>query len=244
MGRTPALIAISIATGCPSPAHHVTDAAIAVDGPPDVALPADADLVDYSVTGEYLDWDSTTLVPCPIVGATWTVTYDNTRVATTDSTGSFTISLTSYYVEMDVEPPSVATTCTTPQSQYDLRAHAIVPPAVHYAGGHFVARSLTADRVSTFYAAIGSAFDVTRGNLLVHIDGPQRAVSITSPHAAEQAFDGSQWSAGATGTDVYFPNIDLSGGAATTVTVAGSAIGAGSVTLVAGKIFLMTVITN
>src|SRR5262249_25596857 len=121
---------------------------------------------------------------------------------------------------------------------------ALLPPVLHYAGGHPVIRSLTAARATTFYAAIGSPFDSTRGQLLVHLDGPARTVALSAPHAAEQAFDGQAWSAGDTGSDVYFPNVDVSNGVWPTVTVSGNTIGAGSLELVPGTITTITVITD
>jgi hypothetical protein len=239
MGRASALIVL-LALGC----GDNTSPGAAPGLRSDAAAAPDADLVDYQFTGIYLDWDSTTAAPCPIVGATWTTHYDASRIATTDANGAFTIPLASYLAELDIAPPAVASSCTAPPSPYQLPAAAIVPPAVFYAGGHFVARALTAARVSTFYAAVGSAFDAARAQLLVHIDGPARAVSITSPHAAEQAFDGTRWAAGSTGGDVYFPNIDVTGSMMTTVTVAGGAIGTGSLALHSGAIMYMTVIAH
>lgn len=212
--------------------------AAAIDGP------ADADFVNFPFSGLYVDWDSTASAPCGIAGATWTVKYDASRVATTDSAGAFTIPLTNYLALLDIEPPSTASTCTTPSSTYTIPGIAVAPPAIVLRGVDYVARSLTTARVATFYAQIGAAFDTTRANLLVHVVGPERAISISAPHAAAQRFDGATWSAGAMGTDVYFPNIEIPSPSVTIVTVDGGALGTGSVPLAAGAITYMTVIVD
>ncbi len=239
MGRAPTLIAALLATACDASSNVTADAAS-----PDVPAIPDADLMSYPFTGAMLDWDSTTAAPCPIVGAEWVTQYDTSRVGITDANGAFTMPLTSYTQLVDIEPPATTTTCTIPPSSYQLRGLAIVPPAIHYGGGHFVARSLTMARAASFYASFGASFDTTRAHMLVHVDGPPRAVSITRAHAGAQAFDGTSWAAGSSGIDVYFPNIDLTGGAMTIVSVAGGAIGTGSVSLPAGKILYLTVIAN
>ncbi len=134
--------------------------------------------------------------------------------------------------------------CANPQSSYSIPGLAISQPAVFYGGGAFTARSLTNARVATFYAGFGSTFDSTRGALLVHVDGSQHVVSIDYAHGAVQSFDGTTWESGDSGLDVFFPNIDLSGGTMTTVSVAGGATGTGSVPLAAGTITYMAVIGN
>lgn len=243
MGRAPALIAAVLATACEMSSNVTVDAAI-----PDAPIVSDgaidADMESYPFIGAMLDWDSTTAAPCPIVGAKWVTQYDTSRVGTTDADGAVTLPLTSFTQLVDVEPPLTTTTCSTPQGSYQIRGLAIVPPAIHYGGGHFVARSFTTARAASFYASFGSSFDATRAQLLVHLDGPPRAVSITRAHAGAQAFDGTTWSAGASGVDVYFPNIDLAGGSTTIVSVVGGAIGTGSVSLPAGKLLYLTMIPN
>ena len=237
MGRAPALIATLalIAAACGDPGDP--------SATPDAGGP-DADLVSYPFTGTYLDWDSTSAAPCPIAGATWTARYDASRVAMTDAGGAFTLQLASYLAELDVTPPAADSGCAASPGAYGLPAAAIVPPVVGRGGGRFVARAPTMARVATFYATFGQAFDATRAHLLVHVDGAPRAVSISSPHAPAQAFDGSAWAAGAVGADVFFPNIALTGSDPTILSVAGGATGTGSVMLPAGALLYMTVIVR
>lgn len=242
MGRASALIAAAIAAGCGS-SNPVLDASATGDGadePIDAAL--DADLVDHDVSGTYLDWDSTTAAPCPIVGAKLTVYYGGGRTATTDMNGDFTISLAPYLPRFDIEEPTTASSCA--DGVYQLPGMVFASGLIQWDGVHVVMRSLTTARLETFYAAIGAPFAPTRGQLFVHIAGPPRAVSISSPHDALQAFDGATWSPSDTGSDVFVPNIDLSTSAWTTVTIAGDAVGAGSIELVPGTITYITVITN
>ena len=233
MGRASALIGLALLAGCGSSHPAATDGATP---PADAAV--DADLVDYSVMARYLDWDSTASQPCPIVGAKWYADLDVSRVAFTDDTGSFAIRLASYLWYLDVEQPASPSACASPASSYTIGAHALVTPAVYYAGGHFVMRSLTDARAASY------SLDPIRGHLYVHVDGPPRAVSIDSTSDPAQAFDGSTWSPGDTGSDVFFPNVDLAGTTMPTVSVDGGAMGTGSVPLVAGTITYMTVIPN
>ena len=227
MGRAPALIALALAS---------------CDGgtsTPDAAV--DADLVDFTFTGTFLDWDSTAAAPCPIAGATWAATYDDQRSTTTDASGAFTLSLASYTPLVDVTPPATSSTCAS--GTYALHGIAIAPPAVTLANGVFVARSMTQARVATFYASVGSSFDQTRGNLLIHVNGTPRAFAIAEPHAPEQAYSGAAWSAGDTGSDVFFPNIAIPTSKRTNVTVVGgNAVGLGAAQLAPGAITYMTVI--
>lgn len=244
MGRAPALTLLAaIASACDGNADDVARPDATIDAVPD-AMPPDTDFINFPFTARFLDWDSTASTPCPIVGATWTVRFDKSRVATTDVNGTLTIPLTNYLPLLDITPPAAASTCTNPNSTYTIPGIAVAPPAVVLAGGNYVVRSLTMARVASFYGAVGAPFDATRGNLFVHVDGESRAVSISSPHAPVQVFDGDSWGPGATGTDVFFPNIELAANAMTIVTVAGGAFATGAVPLAPGAITYMTVITK
>jgi hypothetical protein len=241
MGRAPALIALAACHG----GHAATDAMI-------FDAPAAIDAIDapiscgtgYRFAGRYLDWDSTEAAPCPIAGATWTARDNSSRTATTDATGAFSLCLESYLPFLVVAEPTAPSSCAS--GSYAMPATAISQPAVFFAGGAFVARAMTADRVTTFYASFGSSFDATRGNLLVHVDGGPRTVSISSASDPPQAFDGAVWAASTVGGDVLFPNIDLGSAMSpqTTVTVTGGAIGTGSVPLAAGAITYIAVVAN
>jgi hypothetical protein len=228
MGRTQALILAAMLSACDKPGAVADAPPVAAD-----AASSDADLVDFAFTGTLLDWDSTASSVVPIANAVWTATYDSSRVATTDANGVFTIRLASYTPLLDVVMP--------PSSDYAIDAIAIAPPAVFYAGGTFTARAMTTTRVTTFYASVGEPFDATKGALLVHVDGEPRTVSITGDHAAAQAFDGSTWAPGASGQDVFFPNIALGGDEPMTTVTTTGALGTGSVPLAPGKLTYMAI---
>lgn len=237
MGRASALIAVAVCAACDGSAAR-SDADLGDVGSAGV----DADLVNFTFRGRYLDWDSTSAAPCPIVAAKWYATYDDSRVSVTDSEGVFSLRLAAYTPLLDVLPPAAASACA--EGTYTLHGIAIAPPAVVAAGGELTARSMTTARIATFYASIGAAFDASRGHLLVHVNGPPRALAITGSHGPVQSFSGSAWSPGDSGTDVFFPNIELSGAMPTTTVTAtgGNALGLGSVPLVAGAITYMPVV--
>lgn len=231
---------------CQSPAAHSRDAG--ADAPADAPAEVDAyagpcGIRGYLFTGTFVDWDATAAAPCPIAGATWTI-HSDPRSVTTDATGSFSICLATFDPLLDVAPPAAPSSCATSPGTYTLPGIALATPAVVEAGGAFVARAMTSARVTSFFTQIGSSFDATKGDLLVHVDGSPRAVSISSPHDAVQAFDGSSWAPGDTGGDVFFPNIDLTGADTTDVELSGGAQGTGAVPLAPGTITYMAVLTN
>jgi hypothetical protein len=245
-----ALSWLVVACSSSSSGDRGRDAAIdapAIDVPPDAGGP-DADagpcgLYFYQLSAVFLDWDSTAAAPCAITGSRWYV-HLTQGYATTDASGMLAICLASNNPELDIQPPPTASTCTTPSSTYSIPGLAIATRSVADAGGAFVARSLDGARTGPFYAGFGSTFDATKGQLFVHVNGAPRAVAISSPHDAVQAFDGTAWASGDTGDDVFFPNIDLGAGPMTHVSVAGGALGTGSVPLVAGTITYMAVVVN
>jgi hypothetical protein len=218
------------------------DAPVPPDAGPD-AYAGPCGLYFYQVTAAFLDWDSTAAAPCAISGSRWYVHLTQGYV-TTDARGMLALCMGSNNPELDIQPPPAASTCPAPGTTYSIPGLAIATRSVVDAGGGFVARSLDDARVGPFYAGFGSAFDATKGQLLVHVNGTPRAVAITAPHAAVQAFDGTAWTGGDTGGDVFFPNIDLGARATTDVSVAGGALGTGSVPLVAGTITYMAVVVN
>jgi hypothetical protein len=98
-------------------------------------------------------------------------------------------------------------------------------------------------RMGSMSTQIGTPFNLSDGQLYVHVDGPARAVSISTRHSPAQRFDGAHWAAGDTGSDVFFPNVGIDTGPVT-VTVAGGAVGTGSYTLEPGKMTYLTVVTR
>jgi hypothetical protein len=114
---------------------------------------------------------------------------------------------------------------------YTMPAIAFADRAVILGGGFQSMRMFTTARAAT----IGVALDPAKAHVFVHVDGTARAVSIGNAHAAVQRFDGAAWASGDTGSEVFFPNVDVGGGS-TTLTASGDGVtGAGSIPLEAGK---------
>ena len=134
-------------------------------------------------------------------------------------------------------PPTGASECTVPASTYAAPGMLIANQAVIATGQIFSARDFTVMRETAF------AYDNTMAQVFVHVDGTQSAVSISGTSAPAQAFDGTTWAPGASGVYVFFPNVDPTAGS-TTVSVAGGAVGTGSVPVVAGAFTWLTVVGN
>jgi hypothetical protein len=111
------------------------------------------------------------------------------------------------------------------------------------AGGFFSGRAFTVARQTTFFQSVGAPFDATKAQVFVHVNGMPRAVSIAAAHGTTQAIVATTWGAGDTGHEVFFPNVEVSGGT-TMLTVAGGAIGTGSIPLVAGTITNVSVLVR
>ncbi len=98
------------------------------------------------------------------------------------------------------------------------------------------ARTFTVARAPDF------AYRASAAQVLVHVDGTPRAVSLDVAHDPAQAFT-TAWAAGDAGANVFFPNVDPAAGA-TTIAVTGDSLGAGSVPVAAGTFTYVTVIAN
>lgn len=201
-----------------------------------------------SFTGEMVDWDSTEAKFCGVNKAVWTVRGDTACTSTTAPNGRFQLQVPRQAQTLvDIVPPTAGSECPalsgTPMNTYQLRGVAIASDAVISAGGAFSARALTQARVLTMATQIGAPLAADHGQLVVHVSGTPRQVSISAGHAMAQRFDGSTWAAGDTGSDVFFPNIDLSGGVVT-VSMTGTSVGTGTYTLEPGKLTYLSVIAQ
>jgi hypothetical protein len=203
---------------------------------------------EATLDGEMIDWDSTEAVFCGVAGAVWTVRGDASRTKPTPPNGRLAICLAHQaQTVLDVTPSSGGSQCPglfgMPMNTYPLAAVAIVPDAVLAAGAKFSVRAMVQSRMASMSTQIGTPFNLADGQLYVHVDGPARAVSISTRHSPTQRFDGGHWAAGDTASDVFFPNVGIDTGPVT-VSVAGGAIGTGSFTLEAGKVTYLTVVTR
>ncbi len=243
-----ALLALVFAVGgCGDDGAKHKDAAI--DAKPDTPIDSAVDAGRCAAgqtffTGEFVDWDSNDGAGfCGIFGAHWTV-HGDTTTDSTNPNGRFELCLNAGETQVDIVEPAAASQCTTDMGTYAIPGIAIMTPAVVAAGGMFSSRSMETSRVTTFYASFSSTFDAGKGALFVHVDGNQDAVAISSASDPAQAFNGTTWAAGATGTDVFFPNIALDIASSTTVSVTGGAVGTGTFPLAAGAITYVSVIGN
>ena len=188
-------------------------------------------------TGEYVDWYSTnTAFFCGIFQATFAVHGDATRTNMTNPNGRFTLELApAQTTRIDITPPTGQSECSQPKSTYNVPGIMIADASVIASGQMISARSFTVDAATTV------GYDNTKAQVLVHVDGTARAVSITGTHQPTQAFDGTMWAAGDTGVNVYFPNLDPGAGT-TTISTTGTALGTGTVPIAAGTFTYVTLV--
>ncbi len=227
-----------VLAACGSPATSALDAPLTRDAAADAPRDADRCGAELSFVGELVDWDSTDQQFCGIFGASLEVRGDATRTATTPPNGRIMMCLAAAATTLiDVTPPTAASQCTTPSSSYDIPGVIVVDQSVVATGALGRARSFTMARAPAF------AYDVTKAQVFVHVDGTPRAVSITGSHDPEQAFGTAGWALGATGVDVYFTNVDPTSGS-TAIDVVGGALGTGSAPITAGTFTYLTVVAN
>jgi len=188
-------------------------------------------------TGEYVDWDSHKSF-CGINEALIEVTGGS--MDSTAPNGRFDLCIPdASTTRLDVTQPTAMSQCTVPPAAYTIPTILFAQKAVIQSGGFFSARAFTAMRQTSFFAMVGAAFDPTKAQVFVHIDGPERTVSLAATHATAQAVRSgtasNDWVPGAQGVDVFFPNVDVGGGT-TMLSTDTAAIGTGSIPLVAGTI--------
>jgi len=218
-------------------------------GPVDAApVPVDIDNgscgSEIRFTGEYVDWDSHKSF-CGINEALIEVTGGS--MDSTAPNGRFDLCIPEgATTQLDVTQPTAASQCTVQPATYTIPTILFAQKAVIQSGGFFSARSFTTMRQTSFFTMVGAAFDPTKAQVFVHIDGPERTVSIAATHGTTQAVRSvaaSDWVAGAQGIDVFFPNVDVGSGT-TTLTTDTGAIGTGSIPLVAGTITNVSLKSN
>jgi hypothetical protein len=228
--------AVLIATAACSGGSATPDAS--PDAPPDMMSGCGADLL---FTGEIVDWDS--VGDCGVADAK--VTVRGTPAQTDDSNfnGRFEVCVPHQgQTVVDVAQSASPSRCAKVAGAYPVRGVFIADPAVIDLNAlSFSARAMTQARQEAMFMQIGPTYSATQAQLLVHVAGTPRAVSISSPHAAAQSYNGSAWVAGESGAYVLFPNTNPG---ATTITVAGGAVGTGMVMLEAGAYTYVTVIAN
>ena len=87
-------------------------------------------------------------------------------------------------------------------------------------------------------ASLGVTLDAGKGHIFAHVDKTQAAVTISAASGTAQKYDGTAWSAGTIGVNVFFPNV----APGMVMVTMGSAIGNGTVPVEAGKITYVTLV--
>lgn len=188
------------------------------------------------LTGDYVDWDYATTF-CGLPGSVFTIPGVGPKtIVAPNGRVDFCIP-DQATTQMDITPPTMVPDCQTDKtSTYQLSGIAVANKAVILAGGTW--------RGSTFVQGRES-YNPAKAQVYVHVDGPAHAVSLDVAHSTGQiqALATNTWAPGDTGHEVFIPDVDPSGGSAM-LSVAGGAIGAGSIPLVAGKMTTLTVVTH
>ncbi|MBP9084870.1 MAG: hypothetical protein KBG15_02085 [Kofleriaceae bacterium] len=235
-----ALLGVLLATilaGCPSdPA--MPDAVI--DGPVDARRDALVDAgpcgAETFLTGDFVDWDSTTVNFKGIFDASFTVDGAPTRTDKTSPNGRFELCIvTTARTRLSVDAPGVSA------AGY-VDALLIADQAVLDIAGSVSTRSFTNARAMSFYTEqnIAGGYDVSKAQLLVQTIGTPRAVTIDRV-ASPRGLNGETWSATAAGSEVLFANLDPTQDQVV-VGSSGVVVGAGAVPLVAGKLTFVTLV--
>lgn len=237
-GALAALLAASAALGACSDGGGATRDA-APDVPTDTLCGADA-----FFTGELIDWDSTETRFCGVFNSTLTPMGVIGPGDMSNPNGRFELCLQRRPVTaIDVIHGTNQSQCTSTRDVYPVRALLFAQLSVIDAGGKFTARAMTQHRQDEMFDQIGAMYSAASAQLVVHVDGPQRQVTISTPaHDTTQKFDGAMWGAGDIGSDVFFPNVAPG---SVEVSVAGNVVGAPvTLTLVAGAYHYVAVRAN
>ncbi len=223
-------------TGCPS--DPATPDAV-IDAPIDARRDApDAGPcgVDTFLTGDFVDWDSTTVNFKGIFNASFTVDGAATRTDQTSPNGRFELCIAATpRTRLFVDAPGTGTTGY-------VDGLLIADQPVLAAAGSISTRSFTNARALSFYTEqnITGGYDVGKAHLLVQTIGTPRAITLDRA-ASPRALNGTTWTASAAGSEVLFGNLDPMQDQVV-VGSSGVVLGAGAVPLVAGKITFVTLV--
>lgn len=204
-------------------------AACGDDGNPPVdADPGSCD-GKVAITGEVVDWDANRTTFCGVFNATLTVRGTPALTDVTNPNGRFEMCIPDQAVTViDVAYGAAPSECTIPKDSYPVAGVIVVDKGSGNAIPQISARAMTAMRQAEMFTAVGAAYDASKAQLVVHVDGTATMVTTSASHAAAQRFDGTSWGPGAAGSDVFLPNVAPG---VTTVTVGSTTY---SLTLAAG----------
>lgn len=221
------------------------DGGAAIDAPVvDMVVPVDFDNGSCGnmlrFTGEYVDLDSQTAF-CGIFNAVIEVAGGGAMDSTAPN-GRFDLCIPDApTTRLDVMQPAGNSQCTVPAAAYTVPTIFIANKDVILSGAMFSGRAFTTERQTSFFQdQVGAAFDPAKAQVFVHVSGSAQTVTLAAAHGPAQVATATGWEAGDTGTDVFFPNVDVGGGT-TQLTVSNSTAGTGAIPLVAGTITNVTV---
>ncbi len=226
-----------------APQRTVILAALLLGACGDDGGPADAGFVPVDIdngscgdqiryTGELVDWDSHTSF-CGIFNASLEV--PGGAMDSTAPNGRFDLCLPdAATTRLDITFAAANSQCTTPAAAYTIPTLILASKAVIQSGGFSSARAFTTARQTSFFQKVGVAFDPTKAQVFVHVDGPARTVTLGAAHAPTQVV-ATDWMPGETGADVFFPNVDVGTGS-TTLGITGTAVAPATIPLIAGTI--------
>jgi len=209
------LLVLASAAACGDDGGTPADAS--VDTPPDPCAP------EMTMTGEYVDWDSTESAFHGIFGASFVHRGDPSKMATTAPNGRFLMCIPAEDGFVDVTPMA--------SSDYTIAGTVIVDKAVIQSGAMQSYRNFTTTRAADF------GFSASMAHVYVHVATTAKAVTLGATAGVTKHFENGTWVDGNTGTDVYLGNVDPQ--AMTTLTVGGTS--AGMIPLAAGKFTYVTV---
>jgi hypothetical protein len=234
LSRT-AVAAMLVAAGCSGGGGTTIDAS--PDTPPDMASVCGADLF---FTGEIVDWDSQG--DCGVADAEVSVRGQPAQTDKSNFNGRFEVCVPHQaQTVVDVTQSPNASRCAMVGGAYPIRGVFIAQQAVIALNElSFSARAMTQARQDAMFNQIGESYNPATAQLVVHVAGTPRQVSITKSHATTQRYDGAVWAEGDTGSYVFFPNVTPG---ATTISAVG-AVGTGTVTLEYGAYTYVTLIAN
>lgn len=182
-------------------------------------------------TGEYVDWDESATMFCGVFGATFQAR-DGGGTSSTAPNGRFDLCVPNQALTLvDVTPPAQPSMCNASKGTYTLPAIAVASRRVLFAGGAWSGRGFVMGR---------QAVDAAKAQVFVHVDGPPREVALEAAHGPAQARNGDAWAPGASGQDVFFPDVEVGGGK--TKIVASGATVPDSIPLVAGTVTSATIL--
>jgi hypothetical protein len=222
-------LSLSVTIACSSPSQS-QDAAI--DASVDASVDAGPCGTGYFLTGDLVDWDSTTANFRGIFNALVLVDSDATRTDRTSPNGRFELCVAA--------APRTRLSVDAPTPYID--GLIVADQTVIAATGSMSVRSFTATRAASFFTEqnVAGGFDNSKAQLLIQVVGTPRTITIDQASTSLQR-NNDTWSPGAIGIEVLFVNLNPAAGM-TTVSSTGTVLGAGSVPLAAGKLTFATIV--